>query len=266
MTPPRRRQLRLPRGDDHPASAGSSAGGASVQAHARGVRAGTWTRSPPARARPSASPTRSHPPGRHVLLTFDDGGTSASRSETRSRSADGRGFLHRHRSHRLTHFFTAPEIRYLTAVAMSWAAHSDTHPDISGATWDRMIDEWRVSRDKLAQLLGAPCRTASVPGGDSSPLVLRSAGARVSRISSRPSRCSGPSRRENAGSWAGSMPKAWTPPRASASWRRSGGGASLCSSAAQGPGHAVRSHSCTVAMSVARPVSRPARIPEEELL
>jgi hypothetical protein len=40
-----------------------------------------------------------------------------------------------------------------------------------------MHEEWRVSCDILAQLLGEPCETASVPGGDASGAVLRSAAA-----------------------------------------------------------------------------------------
>ena len=38
-----------------------------------------------------------------------------------------------------------------------------------------MDDEWRVSGDILAQILGEPCAAASVPGGDISPAVLDSA-------------------------------------------------------------------------------------------
>ena len=40
-----------------------------------------------------------------------------------------------------------------------------------------MLDEWRVSCDLLAQLLGESCVTAAIPGGDSSALVFESAGA-----------------------------------------------------------------------------------------
>src|SRR5712691_10471279 len=37
-----------------------------------------------------------------------------------------------------------------------------------------MMAEWRVSVDVLSDLLGQPCTAASVPGGEISPVVLRS--------------------------------------------------------------------------------------------
>ena len=38
-----------------------------------------------------------------------------------------------------------------------------------------MLEEWRTSRDALEQILGARCPVASLPGGDLSPAVARSA-------------------------------------------------------------------------------------------
>jgi hypothetical protein len=38
-----------------------------------------------------------------------------------------------------------------------------------------MAEEWRTSCDAIAQILGEPCVTASVPGGDISRRVLESA-------------------------------------------------------------------------------------------
>jgi len=39
----------------------------------------------------------------------------------------------------------------------------------------RMLEEWRTSRDAISDILGAPCVTASIPGGDISRQVLESA-------------------------------------------------------------------------------------------
>ena len=91
-------------------------------------------------------------------------------------------------------------------------SHSDTHPDIfREQPFERMVYEWRVSRDRLAQLLGEPCTTASVPGGDISLEVLRSADAAglsylfTSEPVLRPTRV--------GACWVLGrfMPKAWTP-------------------------------------------------------
>jgi hypothetical protein len=39
-----------------------------------------------------------------------------------------------------------------------------------------MLEEWRTSGDVISEIVGAPCLTASVPGGDISRQVLESAG------------------------------------------------------------------------------------------
>jgi peptidoglycan/xylan/chitin deacetylase (PgdA/CDA1 family) len=116
-------------------------------------------------------------PGRHLLLTFDDGGKSAvSIADTlAARGWRGHFFVVTGLIGTRT-FLTAPEIRYLQQCGHVVGSHSETHPDIfREQPFDRMVEEWRVSRDRLAQLLGEPCATASVPGGDISPLVLESA-------------------------------------------------------------------------------------------
>jgi peptidoglycan/xylan/chitin deacetylase (PgdA/CDA1 family) len=116
-------------------------------------------------------------PGRHVVLTFDDGGKSAL---TASEALARRGwkahfFIVTSRIGQRT-FLTATEVRELAAYGHSVGSHSHTHPDIfRDLSVDQMRQEWRISRDAIAQLLGAPCVTASVPGGDISRLVIRSA-------------------------------------------------------------------------------------------
>jgi len=199
---------------DHPGTAGFQRPGAlpykhTGEAFARNLDAIAAASCPPERVT-DLDLTR---PGRHVLLTFDDGGKSAVPigDALAARGWKGHFFIVTSLIGSRT-FLTGPEIRYLHRCGHVVGSHSDTHPDIfREQPWDRMIEEWRISRDKLADLLGAPCRTASVPGGDSSPLVLRSAGAAglAYLFTSEPVL-----RPESVGEcWilGRFMPKAWTP-------------------------------------------------------
>ena len=116
---------------------------------------------------------------RHVLLTFDDGGRSA---------LDAGAMLERHgwRGHFFIvsgrigspTFLDRSGIEELSAAGHIIGSHSHTHPNIfREQTRAQMMEEWRVSADRLAQMLGRPCTTASVPGGHISQTVLESAGA-----------------------------------------------------------------------------------------
>jgi peptidoglycan/xylan/chitin deacetylase (PgdA/CDA1 family) len=116
---------------------------------------------------------------RHVLLTFDDGGKSALHINEELCRRGWRGhffvitsFIGRR------HFLDAGEIRHIHSCGHRIGSHSHTHPDIfCDLTASRMAEEWRVSCDLLAQLLGEPCDRASVPGGDISREMLETAGA-----------------------------------------------------------------------------------------
>lgn len=199
---------------DHPATAGFQRPGARPYKHTPDA----FGRDLDAIARSPCRPERVTEldlarPGRHLLLTFDDGGKSAMAIADALAARDWKG-----------HFFivtgligtrtflTAQEIRYLRRCGHVVGSHSDTHPDIfREQPFDRMVEEWRVSRDKLAHLLGEPCLTASVPGGDISPLVLESADASgiTHLFTSEPVL-----RPERVGAcWVLGrfMPKAWTP-------------------------------------------------------
>lgn len=116
-------------------------------------------------------------PGRHVLITFDDGGKSALQAadELRRRGWWGHFFIITDRIGHRT-FLTENEIRYLHSCGHLIGSHSHTHPNIfREQTLDQMLEQWRVSCDRLAQLLGDPCTTASVPGGHISRMTLESA-------------------------------------------------------------------------------------------
>ncbi len=118
-------------------------------------------------------------PGRHVLLTFDDGGKSALYigDALARRGWRGHFFIVTSLIGRAS-FLDAAELRYLRSCGHLIGSHSHTHPDIFNALPPRrMLEEWHVSGDALSQLLGECCATAAVPGGDISPQVLESAAA-----------------------------------------------------------------------------------------
>ncbi len=199
---------------DHPATAGFQRPGALPYKHTRAA----FTRDLDAIAAGPCLPERVTDvdftrPGRHVLLTFDDGGKSAVPigDALAARGWKGHFFVVTGLIGSGT-FLTEGEIRYLHSCGHVVGSHSDTHPDIfREQPWDRMIEEWRVSRDKLAQLLGAPCTTASVPGGDSSPLVLRSAGAAGLAYLFTSEPVLRPEAVDDCWILGRFMPKAWTP-------------------------------------------------------
>jgi len=116
-------------------------------------------------------------PRRHVLLTFDDGGKSALHvgDELAARGWKGHFFIVTKLVGQRT-FLDPGEIRYLRQCGHAIGSHSHTHPNLfRELADDAMLDEWRVSGDRLAQLLGERCGAASVPGGDLSDRVQRSA-------------------------------------------------------------------------------------------
>lgn len=118
-------------------------------------------------------------PGRHLLLTFDDGGKSAlTAAEALSRRGWlGHFFIITDRIGTRT-FLSADDIRYLHGCGHLVGSHSHTHPNIfRELSGDAMAAEWRTSADRLSDLLGAPCEAASVPGGEISRSVLDSAAA-----------------------------------------------------------------------------------------
>jgi peptidoglycan/xylan/chitin deacetylase (PgdA/CDA1 family) len=118
-------------------------------------------------------------PGRHLLLTFDDGGKSALwiGDELARRGWRGHFFISTGLIGRRT-FLTAAEILQLRREGHLIGSHSHNHPDIYRELhWEQMVVEWRQSTDILAQILGEPCTSAAVPGGDISGAVLRSAAA-----------------------------------------------------------------------------------------
>ncbi len=163
---------------DDPASSGFQRLGAFAYKHSPAVFAEHLARIAEAAIRPSlVSELDLSAPGRHLVLTFDDGGKSAL---TTGDLLDKRGWK--------GHFFIVTSligsrtfidpdgIRALHSAGHLIGSHSHTHPNIfRDQEPARMVEEWRLSSDILSQITGAPCVSASVPGGDISARVLASA-------------------------------------------------------------------------------------------
>jgi peptidoglycan/xylan/chitin deacetylase (PgdA/CDA1 family) len=116
-------------------------------------------------------------PGKHILLTFDDGGKGAlhAAEELNRRGWKGHFFITTSLVGTRT-FLDANQLRYLQSCGHLIGSHSHTHPDIfMGIPYEQMIREWRTSCDLLTDLLGIECAIGSVPGGDVSRRVFQSA-------------------------------------------------------------------------------------------
>jgi len=114
-----------------------------------------------------------------VLLTFDDGGSSALLIANALERRGWRG-----------HFFVTTgriaspgflddeQVRELASRGHVVGSHSDSHPTYMGRLSRSELDrEWRVSREVLGELLGAAPASASVPGGFLSREVIAAAAA-----------------------------------------------------------------------------------------
>ena len=116
-------------------------------------------------------------PGRHLLMTFDDGGKSAlfAADLLAKHGWTGHFFIVTSLIGSRT-FLDAHGVRALRSGGHVVGSHSHTHPMIFRAQAPaKMAEEWRTSCDILGQILGEPCVSAAVPGGDISREVLESA-------------------------------------------------------------------------------------------
>jgi peptidoglycan/xylan/chitin deacetylase (PgdA/CDA1 family) len=116
--------------------------------------------------------------GREVSLTFDDGGVSAYETVA--------GMLEQHS--RRGHFFittdwigrpgflNADQIRELDRRGHVVGSHSCSHPTrMARLSGDQMLEEWKRSTERLAEIVGHPVKVASVPGGYYSRKVAEAA-------------------------------------------------------------------------------------------
>jgi peptidoglycan/xylan/chitin deacetylase (PgdA/CDA1 family) len=114
-----------------------------------------------------------------VLLSFDDGGASALLVAEMLELRGWRGsfFIITGRIGS-EGFLTAEQLRELARRGHIVGAHSHSHPTYMGKlTRAQLDDEWRRSRALLEEVLGAPPRSASVPGGYLSRAVVAAAAA-----------------------------------------------------------------------------------------
>jgi peptidoglycan/xylan/chitin deacetylase (PgdA/CDA1 family) len=102
-----------------------------------------------------------------VLLTFDDGGTSALDIADRLERRGWRGHFFMATDYIGTRgFLTVPGLKELHGRGHVVGSHSCSHPLRMGACSRSQLDrEWRESVARLADLLGEATTVASVPGG-----------------------------------------------------------------------------------------------------
>lgn len=112
-----------------------------------------------------------------LLITFDDGGASAPRIAEMLEKRKWRA-----------HFFittdcigkpafvSAHQIRELRKQGHVIGSHSCSHPRrMSDCSSDQLLIEWQRSAETLTEILGEPVTVASVPGGNYSARVARTA-------------------------------------------------------------------------------------------
>jgi peptidoglycan/xylan/chitin deacetylase (PgdA/CDA1 family) len=112
-----------------------------------------------------------------LLLTFDDGGASAAAIADRLERAGWRGHFFVTAGYvDQPGFLAARELRDLRRRGHVVGSHSYSHPlRMARLPIGRLRDEWRRSIAVLADALGEPIDTASVPGGHNSRAVAREA-------------------------------------------------------------------------------------------
>jgi peptidoglycan/xylan/chitin deacetylase (PgdA/CDA1 family) len=114
-----------------------------------------------------------------LALSFDDGGGSAllAAEALERRGWRGQFFVTTGRLG-TPGFLSAEELRELARRGHVVGGHSHTHPTYMGRLTREQLDgEWTQSRAAIAEILGAPPRTASVPGGFLSGAVIAAAAA-----------------------------------------------------------------------------------------
>ena len=112
-----------------------------------------------------------------LLLTFDDGGASAAAIADRLEHIGWRGHFFMTAGYvDRPGFLTARELRDLRRRGHVIGSHSYSHPlRMARLPIGRLRDEWHKSVAVLADTLGEPILTASVPGGHNSSAVAREA-------------------------------------------------------------------------------------------
>lgn len=119
-----------------------------------------------------------------VVLTFDDGGSTAVATAAALESRGWRGIFFVTTSRIGSKgFLTEADVRALAARGHVVGSHSHSHPTYMGRLPAAQIrQEWSESRAMLRDILGEPPEAASVPGGFLSRDVIREAAAAGYRV------------------------------------------------------------------------------------
>jgi peptidoglycan/xylan/chitin deacetylase (PgdA/CDA1 family) len=114
-----------------------------------------------------------------VFITFDDGGNSALAAAEMLESRGWRGHFFITTGRIGTENFVGiDEIIELHRRGHIVGSHSDSHPlRMASLSREKIFGEWRVSTEKLAEILGEKVTVASVPGGFYSKEVAECAAA-----------------------------------------------------------------------------------------
>jgi peptidoglycan/xylan/chitin deacetylase (PgdA/CDA1 family) len=117
--------------------------------------------------------------GPHAMLTFDDGGASAPWIGQQLERHGWRGAFFIVTSRIGTPgFMDASAIRELAERGHEIGSHSHTHPPFMARLPRAELDsEWRMSRERLTEVLGKPPPGAAVPGGSLSEDVVAAVSA-----------------------------------------------------------------------------------------
>lgn len=118
------------------------------------------------------------PPGPAVYLTFDDGGVSAAtRVADLLEEAGWRGHLFVTTGRIGTRgFLGAGQIRALAGRGHVVGTHSHSHPPrMAELPLHRLVAEWQDSAAALADVLGTPVTSGSIPAGGYAPRIARAA-------------------------------------------------------------------------------------------
>ena len=116
--------------------------------------------------------------GKNVVFSFDDGGVSFYTKAAPILEKYGfKGLFFISTSYIGTPgFLTEAQIRDLAERGHEIGSHTHTHPqDISKLLREEMHTEWKRSYEKLVRIVGNKIKTASIPNGNSSQIVLKEA-------------------------------------------------------------------------------------------
>lgn len=113
----------------------------------------------------------------NYLLTFDDGGKSNLKSAQILEKNDLKGiyFITTNKINSIG-FLSSEEVLQLYQSGHVVGSHSHTHPMIfRSLSYSEMLEEWRVSKDILENIVGKTIEYCSIPGGDADAKTYESA-------------------------------------------------------------------------------------------